>query len=141
VIMNDIERVKKIQFIVKKSDEYIFDTQDVESPSAISDIFSFNSWMHVQRIFNCSKNLHGYADNASGITFPDEAAEFGEIQAGIKIYNPIHEVELDVQAFKLLTNYYFSEIVSFAKKNNDKILKTSFGKSLLEYTSEAKNLG
>ena len=134
--MTSINRINQIKFLINPSGKgYLLEVHDIETPSVIADIFGFNSWVHVKTIFNCVTRSHGYAYNDSGITFPEEAAEFGEKQDGIKVYNPIDELEFDKDSFYLLANRYLNIVATLAKKNNDKILNTEWGKEFLEYVS------
>jgi hypothetical protein len=134
--MIDFTRTDKIRFLVILSDdEYKLEVVNIKIPSVIADIFSFNSWTYVRKIFKCVTNSHGYADNGSDIMFPDEAAEFGEFQNGIKIYNPIQELEFEEESFQILANRYFAAVITLAKNNNDRILNNDWGKVFLRSVS------
>jgi hypothetical protein len=132
MINND--RVNQVKFSIRFSNtERVLEVHDVEIPSVIADIFGFNSWDHVKTIFDCIKNSHGYGSNGSGIYFPEEAAEAGESQDGVLVYNPIYELEFYKSAFYLSANRYLSAVMSLGEKNHDKMLNTMWGKEFSEY--------
>jgi hypothetical protein len=131
--MNEFLRVEKVEFLVifsQVENDFVLDVKDSEIPSIIADIFSFQSWNHVEKIFECLKSGHGYGSNGSGIYTPKDALEDGVIQENVLIYNPIVENYFSEGLFYILVNRYLMAVLLLAQKKNDKALSSSFGKAL-----------
>jgi hypothetical protein len=136
-VMTSLERVRQVKFnVVPDGSRYTLEVRDLETPSVIADVFGFNSWAHVKRVFECTVEQHGYADNGSGITFPHEVAEFGETLEGIRVYNPILELTFDEFAFNELAHRYLRATLLLAQRNQDPILRSQWGKVLQAYLSQ-----
>lgn len=110
--------------------------------SVIADIFSFGSppnanWQYAESLFNDFVIRQGFGSNGRGIAFPHEADEW-ENQQGVKLYNPVGEIELSEEAFDAIILKYFHALRKLIQECDRTRLETNWGKQLLEYLHQHK---